>query len=118
MKKLLLWIALLTLSALSCGVTASPEMTTSLADKRTDPAKPHAVQVTQIAAPEKRVVCNTVDGLNIRDGAGYDRDIIGTTYNGVTVILTGNTETPSVIAWYEITSPMAGWVSGKYLCNE
>jgi len=58
------------------------------------------------------VVCGAFS-LNVRLGPGVEHAAVDALNGGTSVSLTGETNG----IWYKITSPIAGWSSGKYLCG-
>ena len=65
-----------------------------------------------------KVVCKS-GGLNVRIGAGTEYLLVTDEPlpDGTEVTLTGNHDTPVIYEWDEISSPVVGWVSSKYLCD-
>ena len=64
---------------------------------------------------ETATVCHSY-GLNVRESASTDSAVVEVLEDGTVVELTGASAQPVVTVWYEIRTPVRGWVSGKYLC--
>jgi len=110
MKKL---IYLLACISLACTSQLAPAVTM---DSQTITKPPKVVVQTAIIS--QMMVVNS-GGLNVRECAGTGCAPVGLLQDGDIVTLTGKTEIPlnGVYTWYEISAPVAGWVSGRYLSN-
>lgn len=107
------WILLLLVCvSLACTTSVTPE------------PRPKAENVGQLVlsttAAETRVVCR-VDpnyGLNLREHAGTANKALAVLPIDSEVTLTGRTEIPVVVTWYEVVAGgKVGWASGAYLCE-
>jgi len=108
MKKLTVFLFTIALVSLACGVPVAA----------TKPITKPAEVVTQTAIVGQMMVVNS-GGLNVRECAGTGCAVIGLLQDGDIVTLTGKTEIPlnGVYTWYEISAPVEGWVTERYLTS-
>lgn len=82
--------------------------------------KPVAVNTGDITAKavSQMVVCRTDPnhGLRVRTDAGTQYPEVDVLPNGTPVTLGDGVKTPVVTDWYEIKSPVSGWVNSNFLC--
>lgn len=69
--------------------------------------------------PVAMKVCTDIPNgrLHVRFAAGYGSEVRGYLTEGETVLPASETETIQGEVWQQITSPIAGWVNARYLCQ-
>jgi len=64
--------------------------------------------------PSTRVVCVSIGWVHVRFGPGDDQPVRGYLTEGETVILDSDQGNGD---WMRLSSPVAGWVDARYLCE-
>ena len=64
--------------------------------------------------PATRVVCVSIGWVHVRFGPGDDQPVRGYLTEGETVILDSDQGNGD---WMRLSSPVAGWVDARYLCE-
>jgi len=64
--------------------------------------------------PSSRVVCVSIGWVHVRFGPGDDQPVRGYLTEGETVILDSDQGNGD---WMRLSSPVAGWVDARYLCE-
>jgi cell wall-associated NlpC family hydrolase/uncharacterized protein YgiM (DUF1202 family) len=85
-------------------------------------ALPVAADLSLMPGQSARVAYTNGDGVNVRNGAGFESHILTSLPEGTRVIIIeGPAQTPEGTNWFHVTSevpPADGWVSADYLAAE
>ena len=97
-------------SAMPPTQAASPLEIPSATIRPTYPLPPPQPSPT----PSTRVVCVSIGWVHVRFGPGDDQPVRGYLTEGETVILDSDQGNGD---WMRLSSPVAGWVDARYLCE-
>lgn len=113
MKRMLIWISLLSLLSFACGMQALPAASITSHDVLFP-----SVAAVPIPRQSEMVVCNS-GGLWVHEQAGIESVEIYSLKDGDIVTVTGvDTITEDMAAWTPIrTVAGEGFVNRRYLCN-